>query len=722
VLIVLLCGAVLPVPAAQAQSAPQRLVTFVARQCDRYTDIAANRARNDIQESLADLGVDSAYKGGTPVSPSVEDAQSPSCRPLPGWKFTLGTGYQTRAEVGDWGSLSHVTGPYAAPAIQTQASIPLLDRNGDPTGATIAGAVTVALTSRQAQAAATANSLWVQGGVPGDPVLGGLFPGAYGFGALRCGIDALNGDNVEWIGYPTGARHVFCYAYYVTPPPRSGTIVVTKQLDAPPGSATQAFRFQGDISYTNDHAFTLTAGPGRPASATFYRAGGQTWSFREDALPGYGVERLTCASAAGTSGADTDAGTGATAVHLAAGDTVTCTYVNGLRVPPDVSPPAVVAPAAGLIVAKRTIGATGTFPFAVEGPEDRSVTLTTDAEEAVAAAPPLALAAGRYTIGETLPEPTGAGSWALTSAVCDGAERPVQQPLAVDLEPGQGSSCIFTNTFTPSGSIVVRKVTDGGTGQVGFLIRPSAGDRPDSYVQTATTTREDVAATATGDDTGALPLGSYDIIETNPTTAGGGWTLDAVVCDGRPVGAAQGRAVVTLTRDQPAADCTFIDHFTRGTEPENPSAPPPATAPGQVVGAAAANGPTAALSITKSVRPRIARPGQRIVYRIVVTNRGPDTAYDVVGTEIGLTARKPISVRPSRGTCTQQRPVRCRVGAIRPGTRVVVTAVTTAPTAPGPAPNRVAVVTSTSERRLDDNRASATVVVRRPAGPPPVTG
>jgi hypothetical protein len=33
----------------------------VARSCALYTDIFANRARNDIQESLKDLGKDSPY-------------------------------------------------------------------------------------------------------------------------------------------------------------------------------------------------------------------------------------------------------------------------------------------------------------------------------------------------------------------------------------------------------------------------------------------------------------------------------------------------------------------------------------------------------------------------------------------------------------------------------------------------------------------------------------
>jgi hypothetical protein len=72
--------------------------------------------------------------------------------------------------------------------------------------------VTVALTDEQAQRAAQSQSLWLQGGAVDDPVLDQLYPQTYGFGALRCADDNLNGDNVEFLAYPQGARHIFCFA------------------------------------------------------------------------------------------------------------------------------------------------------------------------------------------------------------------------------------------------------------------------------------------------------------------------------------------------------------------------------------------------------------------------------------------------------------------------------------------------------------------------------
>ncbi len=70
-------------------------VTFVARSCPSYSDVFANKARNDVMESLKDLGPDSPYVGTTAlVGPQYEDlAPQGDCKPLVGWRFTLGTGY-----------------------------------------------------------------------------------------------------------------------------------------------------------------------------------------------------------------------------------------------------------------------------------------------------------------------------------------------------------------------------------------------------------------------------------------------------------------------------------------------------------------------------------------------------------------------------------------------------------------------------------------------------
>ena len=149
-------------------------------------------------------------------------------QPLPGWQFTLGTAIGSKS-IGNWGSLSNVSGAMApllpnVTPIVTEASVAESRRARCPDlEQSIEGATTVELTNAQKTLAQQSSRLWIQGGVPGDPVLDAVpgFRGGYAFGALRCSIDNWNGDNVEWITYPTGREHVYCFAYYVTPPPGS---------------------------------------------------------------------------------------------------------------------------------------------------------------------------------------------------------------------------------------------------------------------------------------------------------------------------------------------------------------------------------------------------------------------------------------------------------------------------------------------------------------------
>ena len=243
------CAGTLGIGVSSASARPSGyFVTFVARSCPAYSDIFANKARNDILESLEDLGPDTQYgDSGQLVNPTAEGIPPQDvCTPLVGWEFTLGTGYQSHAVTGPWGSLSIVTNPFPRAPIVTQAQTPLLNQNALPVGKQkLAGAVTIQLTSQERAQASQASQLWAQGGTPTDPDLAQKFPGpAYGFGGLRCATDNLNGDNVEYVFFPTGVRHVFCYGLYVTPPPTSGTITIQKQVTGAPAGDNPRFPVQ----------------------------------------------------------------------------------------------------------------------------------------------------------------------------------------------------------------------------------------------------------------------------------------------------------------------------------------------------------------------------------------------------------------------------------------------------------------------------------------------
>jgi hypothetical protein len=456
-------------PAASAATTEPYLVTLVARVCHSYTDIMANRARNNIQESLRDLGKDTVYSAGQPVTPAREEPNNPSCEPLYDWKFQLGTGYTGKTPATDY--LSTVTGAYSPPQ-QVKRSVPELDANGQDTGRTIDAAVTYQLTADQARLAQQSNKLWIQGGTKADPLLHAQFGGDYGFGALRCAIDNLNGDNVEWIGYPSGARHVFCYYYAVTPPPSAGTIIVKKAL-ASGSNGPASFRFVGNISYTENHDFTLTPqSDSSPASASFVRAAGDAWDFTEQPTAGYSLTDVTCVQTTGSGSTWTTVGS-KTTVRVGDGATVTCTYTN-----------AEDAPASGsLSLDKVTYGGTGSFPFLITRPDTSTATATatTTAEgvPALVASTPSSLA-GQWSVRETLPAPTTLGTWEPSSVQCNGTDLTyttaagpggstyvtAQRTVAA----GETVSCTFANEFSPSGELQITKRTHGGTGHFDFPV------------------------------------------------------------------------------------------------------------------------------------------------------------------------------------------------------------------------------------------------------------
>ena len=119
--------------------------------------------------------------------------------------------------------------------------------------------------------------------------------------------------------------------------------------------------------------------------------------------------------------------------------------------------------------------------------------------------------------------------------------------------PKAGGVCTFTNTFTPAGSITLRKSTIGGTGTFQFAVRPQFGEVKE-LLQRATTTSESASDSvrATGDATGHLPLGVYTIQETTASAEGdnGLWRVDSVICDGTPQQSFEGGIRIELTRAQ----------------------------------------------------------------------------------------------------------------------------------------------------------------------------
>ncbi len=559
---------------------PQYSVTFAARVCPDYTDIMANRARNDIQESLKDLGKDTVYTAGQPIDPTIEAANDPACSPLDGAVFSVGDGY-TKPGPADYSIVTVSDPASAATTAPTQAGVDLLDDQGRPTGKTIDGATTLTLNDTQLALAGRDDSLWVQGGTRSAPLPAkGSAGDSYAFGALRCAIDNLNGDNVEWIGYPSGTqapvRHVFCFAYYVDVAPPQGTITVVKQLAEGSGAIDQRFTFASNATYNPSGTFDLDVTGGAPAKQEFVRATsesfGQPYVFSEQLADlnkaGWTLESLTCTGGARTT---TDPATGTATVDLQAGENVVCTWVD--RPPSD----------PGLHIRKVTTGAVGTFPIAVRGPGveyDLTATTTSPGQPVSVPGLPDSVPPGQYTITETLPAATG-GSWTADQAYCTRSVVPtasgrtgdaVTAMIQVDLVVGGSADCTFVNVFHPAGRVVLRLVTDNGTATGGFVVEPTpvqpegpgVASSESRFKQTATTTAPATPATAVpdtpADATDALPLQRYSADSQPPiTTRAGTWEFVSFTCTAdspTPVELGPGTLGLTLTPGQPNADCT----------------------------------------------------------------------------------------------------------------------------------------------------------------------
>jgi hypothetical protein len=564
-LLALAAGALLCGLTPSASAAPYT-ITLVARSCPDYPDVMANRARNDIQESLRDLGKDTAYPldGSVPISPAIEEANDPNCSPITGWEFKFGDGING-TDNGPWGSLSKVRNPINH-SLVTLPSTPLLNKFGAPVGVPIAGAVTVQL-SDQESALAARNGLWVQGGVPGDPVLDTRFPDTYGFAALRCAKDNLNGDNVEWVGYPTGTTHVFCFAYYVKPPPTSGTIVIAKKVQVDAGQTyTQNFRFVSNITYNPSGDFLLQVQDNQPASETFFRAqtttGVAPWSVSEDVPTGWRLQSLTCTSLHHTSTVTTSGGTAT--ITLGALDTVTCTYTDQR----DADGP--------LKIAKETIGGVGAFKVLAELPgvrRARHVITTTAPRDPVTWTTPFTQA-GTYRVAERLP-PRPDGVWHVLRVACDGVRKPRRTSTTTTMAPAStGSLCTFTNVFRPNGRITVNGITLGDTAKIHWVV-DGPSRKPRQFQKRVQTDQPGEPKTASGQPTDHLPLGTYTITQTGIVGGGRPWQLIDIACDGGIVdGVIAGGVRIRLTRRVLHVTCTFTNQALAKPEPPIPPIPP----------------------------------------------------------------------------------------------------------------------------------------------------
>ena len=251
--------------------------------CPTYTDIFGNRARNNIQESLRDLGKDTPTRTASPVSPGERGPPTqPACTPLDDWQFPLGTGYN-RARRRPVGLLSIVTARSTARRSRRRARRPSSTTQAR-TPAARSAAVTVTLTARPGASRAQGNSALDPGRHETDPLMNTLFPGAVRLRrpALRDRQPQRRQRRVDLL--PAGRQARLLLRYYVKPPP-------TQRHDHRPQGAHGGHpgrHGEHDVPVHREHlvqrrrVVRAHRQAGRARVGTFYRAAGQPpWSFRE---------------------------------------------------------------------------------------------------------------------------------------------------------------------------------------------------------------------------------------------------------------------------------------------------------------------------------------------------------------------------------------------------------------------------------------------------------
>jgi hypothetical protein len=520
-------------------------VTLAARGCGSYADVVANQVRDDAGESPGRPGHDSPYKPGQPVDPDIEERAG--CEPLPGVSFVLGSGREKK------GPLSSVTG--AGQPVTTLADTPRLDPTGQPSGGPLRGAITVALTEDQMNLAGK-RQLWVQGGTPATPV-----PTGSSFAVLRCGIDGRTGGNTQWIGYPTGVRHVFCFAYYVRGATATGTLTVKLRTSRAVGYP-QRVPFASTLSQSGTFALTADS-----SETSFVRLSGEPHRLQPQLPAGWALDDATCAA----SSAQVDAATGRADVTLVAGENVTCSYV---LVPP--------AAPSGLTLRAFAEGGAGAFGLTVAaatgapsggsgGSGPVSVTLTAaprgDGSAVTATGADLsALPAGQYTVSVTLPA-ADAAQWSLAGASCNGAPvSPRERTVAVTVGAGAVTDCVL-RLVRKQGTIALKVVSQGGVAAAGFGVAPARTSEA-GWWAAGTTTRSAAAAPATGDVPASLPFGSYLVTPVPPlATVDSAWKLTSLGCSpGTAAGPDAQSISVDLTASAASVECTATYEIVKTTE------------------------------------------------------------------------------------------------------------------------------------------------------------
>ena len=360
-----------------------------------------------------------------------------------------------------------------------------------------------------------------------------------------------------------------------------GDNVVCTFTDSPisraPSSITivkQAQGGDGTFAFTgNGQPFTIATASGT-GRTTFSNVSAGAYDATESVPAGWRLERITCSD-----GSPTDASTATAHIDLAAGEAVTCTFVNrvNLEIPtpapapiPPVPLPAPIPPAplpaptpqepvplpapgpSTITIVKTALDGDGTFAFTGNGQAFTIATTSGTGRRTFSN-----LSAGAYDATESVP-----AGWRLESITCsDGSPTDTSTATAhIDLAAGEAVTCTFVNRSNaptplpapsppppsppapgPSSITIVKTALDGD-GTFAF----NGNGQPFTIVTSGGTGRRVFSN---------VPAGRYDATESVPA----GWRLESIMCtDGSPVAISTATAQIELAAGEEVT-CTFVN-------------------------------------------------------------------------------------------------------------------------------------------------------------------
>jgi len=285
-------------------------------------------------------------------------------------------------------------------------------------------------------------------------------------------------------------------------------VIIVK--DAQPNSA-QDFTFTNNFGNGNPGSFSLDDDSDNALSnSRDFIVNPGTYAVSEGAVAGWNNTSATC-----------DQGETIDSIDVAAGETVTCTFVNTQN--------------AKIIVDKVTSpsGNSQSFAFTTTGSGYTGFSLTD------AAAPnEQTLTPGTYSVAET-----AVAGWDLTSSTCVSSIQDTETPASIELDAGETVTCTFTNTQQGSHIIIIKDAQPNDAQDFTFTNNFGNGN-PASF-----SLDDDSDNTLSNTRNFSVTPGTYNIAE----NAQAGWTQTSATCDqGETPGSIDVAAGETVT-------CTFVN-------------------------------------------------------------------------------------------------------------------------------------------------------------------